>query len=82
MLSQGGTDSQLLTIAYTYHSLMRCVRKFQGGALSSLLVRSSVHTWVEYLDISMTGVPHAATKDDIYEGFLIPKGVHASAKSY
>ena len=79
MLSQGGTDSQLLTIAHTYHSLMPCVRKFQGGDLSSLSVRSSVHIWAEHLDICMTGVPHAATKDDIYEGFLIPKGVHPLA---
>jgi len=79
MLSQGRTNSQLLMIAHAYHSLMRCVRKFQGGDLSSLSVRPSVNTWDEYLEISLTGALHAAIKDDIYEGFLIPKGVYPSA---
>ena len=76
MASQDGTDSQLLMIAHAYHSLMRYVGKFQGGTLSSLSVRPPVNTLAEHLDISMTAVPHAATKDDIYKGFLIPKGMH------
>ena len=59
---------------------MRCVRKFQGGDLSSLLVCPPVNPWVEYLDISITAIPHAATEDNIYEGFLIPKGVYPSAE--
>ena len=78
MLSQDEIDFQLSMIAQGYLSLMQCVGKFQGGDLSSLSVRPSVNTQVEYLHISITAVPHAATKDDIYEGFLIPKGVHPS----
>jgi hypothetical protein len=27
--------------------------------------------------MSVIAIPHAATKDDIYEGFLIPKGVYS-----
>jgi len=79
MLLQDGTNSQLLTIAHTYHSLMPSVRRFQGGDLSSLSVRPPANTWVDYLDISITAAPHAATKDDMYEGLLIPKGVHPLA---
>ena len=44
-----------------------------------LSVRTSVSQYVQvgYLDIAFTtAVPHATTKDDIYNGFLIPKGVY------
>ena len=82
MRSQDGTDSQLLRIAYAYHSLKHCVGKFQGGDLLSLSVRSPMDTWAESLDISIMAVPHAAIKDDIYEGFMIPKGKHNLLWSY
>jgi hypothetical protein len=78
MTSQDGTDFQLLRIAHACHSLKRYVEKFQGGDLSSLSVRPPVNIWAKYLDISITALPHATTKDDIYKGFLIPKGVHHS----
>ena len=39
---------------------------------------STSEYWAKYLDISITALPHATTKDDIYKGFLIPKGVYHS----
>src|SRR5260221_6658846 len=44
--------------------------------LSSLSVRPPVYVQVRYLDIPFAAALHATTEDDIYNGFLIPKGVY------
>ena len=40
---------------------------------------------VETRTVSLSGIPHASTEDDVYRGFFIPKGLfrfdHASCPS-
>ena len=56
---------------------MQSARKLCGGNLSLLLVRPPVNAQGKQLDLSIAGVPHAATEDDVYNGFFIPKGLNS-----
>ena len=31
----------------------------------------------KHLNLSIAGVPHVVTEDDVYNGFLIPKGLYS-----
>ena len=76
MSLQDETGFRLSRIARGYQLLMQSVRKLCAGNLSLLLVRPPVNIQAKYLNISIiTAVPHAATEDDVYNGFMIPKGV-------
>lgn len=56
-------------------------RVYDFRAVTALKSHSHImlHRWRA---IAPTGVPHATTKEDYYEGFLIPKGatVHANLR--